>query len=187
MVERVGTDVAPVDLARPGAAERLLAYVWADQVARVERTRAALTVAAQHPLPVERLDAVSAVRCLDLRHGHLTVLWHSVMWQYLTREDQARVGEALARLGATATADSPLVELSLEPERPAPGAPHEFLVAARTWPGGQRIVLGTSVGHGIPTRWHSSAGSRAHVSCAASRAPVCWSPRSGSSVPRLGG
>ncbi|MGJ7439559.1 DUF2332 domain-containing protein [Aquipuribacter sp. MA13-6] len=154
VVERVGTDVAPVDLGRPGAAERLLAYVWADQGPRVQRTRAALEVAAAHPVGVERLDAVAAVDRLDLRPGHLTVLWHSVMWQYLTREDQARVGEVLARLGATATSDAPLVELSLEPERPRPGAHHEFLVAARTWPGGERVVLGTSVGHGVPTRWH---------------------------------
>lgn len=154
LVERVGTDVAPVDLRAPGAAERLLAYVWADQVPRVRRTRAALALTVLHPVPVERLDAVSAVERLDLRVGHLTVLWHSVMWQYLTREDQARVGEVLSRLGATATADTPLVELSLEPERPRPGAPHEFLVAARSWPGGDRVVLGTSVGHGVPTRWH---------------------------------
>ncbi len=154
VVERVGTDVAPVDLARPGTADRLLAYVWADQVTRVERTRAALALAAVHPVPVERLDAVSAVDRLDLRPGHLTVLWHSVMWQYLTREDQGRVVDGLARLGATATPDAPLVELSLEPERPRPGARHEFLVAARSWPGGERVVLGTSVGHGVPTRWH---------------------------------
>lgn len=154
VVERAGTDVAPVDLQRPGAAERLLAYVWADQVPRVERTRAALAVASTHPVTVERLDAVRAVARLDLRPGHLTVLWHSVMWQYLTREDQAAVTAALAGLGATATPGSPLVELSLEPERPGPGRSHEFLVAARTWPGGERVVLGTSVGHGVPTRWH---------------------------------
>lgn len=154
VVERVGSDVAPVDLGQPGAAERLLSYVWADQVARVERTRAALAVAAEHPVAVDRLDAVAAADRLDLRPGHLTVLWHSVMWQYLTREDQARVGDALARLGATATADTPLVELSLEPERPRPGARHEFMVAARSWPGGERVVLGSSVGHGVPVRWH---------------------------------
>ncbi|WP_380164409.1 DUF2332 domain-containing protein [Jannaschia sp. R86511] len=154
VVERLGTDVAPVDLRRPGAAERLLAYVWADQVDRVRRTRAALALAAVHPVTVEPVDAVTAVGRLELRPGHLTVLWHSVMWQYLSRPDQARVGELLARFGATATADAPLVELSLEPERPAPGARHEFLVAARTWPGGERVVLGTSVGHGVPTRWH---------------------------------
>lgn len=154
VVERVGTDVDPVDLARPGAADRLLAYVWADQLPRVRRTRAALALAAEHPVPVQRMDAVTAVRALELCPGHLTVLWHSVMWQYLTRADQEQVGAVLADLGSTATPGSPLLELSLEPERPGAGRSHEFLVVARTWPGGGRVVLGTSVGHGVPTRWH---------------------------------
>lgn len=153
LVERRGSDVAPVDLTAPGTAERLLSYVWADQVPRVERMRAALAVAAQHPVVVDRSDAVAAVERLDLRDGHLTVLWHSVMWQYLDRGDQDAVRARLDALGATATADAPLVHLSMEPERPAPGADHEFLVAATVWPGGGRQVLGRSVGHGVPTTW----------------------------------
>jgi len=158
VVERVGSDLSPVDLRGLGAQERLLAYVWADQVERLDATRAALAVAAEHPVPVQALDAVTAVERLQLRAGHLTVLWHSVMWQYLSREDQRAVTAALGRLGATATPDSPLLRLSMEPERPRPAAEHRFLVAATTWPGGERTVLGTTAGHGVPTTWHARQG-----------------------------
>jgi hypothetical protein len=153
VVERVGSDVAPVDVRDPGATDRLLSYVWPDQVARVERLRAALAVAAEHPVSVDRLAATAAVERLDLRPGHLTVLWHSVMWQYLSREEQATVTATLDELGRTATADAPLVRLSLEPERPRPDAEHQFLVAATTWPGATRTVLGVGAPHGVPTRW----------------------------------
>lgn len=148
-----GSDVAPVDLSDPAARSRLLGYVWADQTARVDRTRAALAVAAEHPPVVERVDAVTAASRLVPTEGTVTVLWHSVMWQYLPAEDQTQVLEALDRAGRRATATAPLVHLAMEPRRPAPGQPHEFLVTATTWPGGADRLLGRSVGHGLPTEW----------------------------------
>jgi len=52
-----------------------------------------------------------------------------------------------------ASESSPLLHLALEPQRPAPGEPHEFQVTATGWPAGERRVLGHSVGHGVPTTW----------------------------------
>ncbi len=130
VVERHGSDIAPLDLARPGAAERLQAYVWPDQTARLARLRAALEVAAAHPVTVRRLGAADAVRELTLRDGHLTVLWHSIMWQYVPAEEQRAAEDALAALGSGASGEAPLVRLSLEPAAADQGPAGSFVVAA---------------------------------------------------------
>ncbi len=153
VVQRHGSDIAPVDLREPGATDRLLAYVWPDQPARFDRLRGALQVAAEHPVPVQRTGAAEAVRQMVLRPGHLTVLWHSVMWQYLPAEEQRAVDEALADLGATADDSTPLARLSLEPPTDQRPGSTEFVVAATVWPGDLRRVLGTASPHGPPVTW----------------------------------
>lgn len=153
IVERVGSDVSPVDVGTTEGRIRLTSYVWPDQRLRLERLRTAFEVAARHPVQVRREDAVSFVRGLDLREGTTTVLWHSVMWQYLGREDRDEAAARIEELGALATEESPFAHLAAEPGRRTPGADHEFLVTLRLWPGGEKQIIGATVGHGIPTTW----------------------------------
>ncbi len=153
VVERLGSDLAPVDVATDEGRLRLTSYVWPDQAARLERLRSAFALAEAHPVEVRRADAVSFVRDVELREGATTVLWHSVMWQYLSRSDQEAVTARVEELGAAATEQSPFAHLAAEPARRTPEAEHEFLVLLRLWPGGERQVIGTTVGHGIPTTW----------------------------------
>jgi hypothetical protein len=75
------------------------------------------------------------------------------MWQYLSTADQEAVTARIEELGAAASARSPFAHLAAEPARRTPEAEHEFLVVLRLWPGGERQVIGTTVGHGIPTTW----------------------------------
>jgi len=153
VVERVGSDVMPVDVSSTEGRLALTAYVWPDHTARHERLRGAFAVADRVPAVVRRQDAVSFVRDLELRDGHLTVLFHSVMWQYLSREDQAAITARLEELGATATEDRPLAHLRLEPMRRTPDSEHEFLAAATVWPGGECEVVGDIGAHGTPATW----------------------------------
>ena len=153
IVERLGSDVMPVDVATTEGRLTLTAYVWPDQAARLERLQGALRVAQDFPAEVRRQDAVSFVRDIELVEGRTTVLWHSVMWQYLSADDQKSVTAGVNELGASATAQMPFAHLFLEPTRRAPSSDHEFLVVLELWPTGQRRFLGTSVGHGIPTTW----------------------------------
>ncbi|HEX6877441.1 MAG TPA: DUF2332 domain-containing protein [Nocardioidaceae bacterium] len=153
VVERVGSDVAPVDVTTTEGRLTLTSYVWSDQRERLERLRSAFVVAAEHPVEVRRTDAVSFVRDIELRVGTTTVLWHSVMWQYLTREDQDAVAARVEELGAAATENAPFAHLSAEPARRAPDADREFLVVLRLWPGGRPRIIGATVGHGVPTTW----------------------------------
>jgi len=153
VVERLGSDLAPVDATTTDGRLTLTSYVWPDQRERLERLRAAFAVAAEHPVEVRPVDAVSFVRDVELREGTTTVLWHSVMWQYLTKEDQAAVTARVETLGAAATERSPFAHLAAEPARRTPGAAHEFLVVLRLWPGGERRVIGVMAPHGVPTTW----------------------------------
>ncbi|WUJ71217.1 DUF2332 domain-containing protein [Kribbella soli] len=157
IVERVGCDIAPVNPLTPDGALTLTSYVWPDMTERLERLRGALKVAREVPADVRPEDAVSFLRALELSEGHVTVVWHSIMWQYLRRVDRAAVEERIEELGAQATESTPLAHLSLEPhhvishERGTDG--WEYRIDLQTWPGGTRRTLGTAAPHGQELRW----------------------------------
>lgn len=153
ITERHGYDVAPVDVSTAEGRLTAMAYVWPDQQERFERLRAAMNLAGRVPARLQRRDAVSALREMDLGDGTATVVWHSVMWQYLSRGDQDAMGARLEQLGAEATPSRAFAVLSLEPARRTPESEHEFLVVLRDWPGGRRTVLGAAAPHGVPTTW----------------------------------
>ena len=105
------------------------------------------------PATVERAGAAEFLDRLELREGTTTVVWHSVMWQYLPTAEQDAVRRRVDVLGAAAGDPAGFAHASFEPRRRAPGHPHEFLVTVRTWPGGAQRVLGSASPHGIPTTW----------------------------------
>jgi hypothetical protein len=132
----------------------LTSYVWPDMTARHARLAGAIALARREPPRVERSDAASYVAALDVADGHVTVVWHSVAWQYLPEQQQARVVERLDEMGSAATEASPAVHLFAEPTRRTPDDRHRFWVVAERWPGtGQREFLGQMAPHGIPVTW----------------------------------
>ncbi|WP_328992470.1 DUF2332 domain-containing protein [Kribbella sp. NBC_01245] len=153
IAERVGSDIAPVDALSEDGRLTLMSYVWPDMTVRLARLRGALDVARLVPADVRREDAVSFLRAVEPADGFLTVVWHSVMWQYLSVEDRAAGVAAIERLGARASALAPVAHLSMEPARRTPSSPHEFLVTAQVWPTGERRILGAAAPHGVPTVW----------------------------------
>jgi hypothetical protein len=154
IIERTGSDVMPVDVRTTEGRLALTAYVWPDQVHRFERLRGAFALAGETAYDVRRRSAAAFVEELTVAAGSVTVLWHSVMWQYLPGDQQDLITARLEDLGASAGADSPLVHLYAEPARRTPGSPHEFLVCMHEWPGdGERRVLGTMAPHGLPVSW----------------------------------
>jgi hypothetical protein len=154
VVERGGCDVHPVDVTTEEGRLTLTSYVWPDMAARHARLAGAIALAREDPVRVERADAASYVERLALASGRLTVLWHSVMWQYVPREQQERVSARLTELGEQATDDAPLVHLFAEPTRRTPEDHHRFWVVAQAWPdGGARRFLGQMAPHGVPVTW----------------------------------
>jgi hypothetical protein len=153
IIERHGFDIAPVDAVSDDGRLTLLSYVWPDMPDRLQRLVGAIGIARRVPAGLDRMSAADAVHGLRVVHGTLTVLWHSVTWQYLTAGERAQVNARMAALGATADATKPLVWLSLEQRRRTPGAAHEFQLRARCWPDGTDEVLGVSAPHGPPVIW----------------------------------
>ena len=151
--ERVGGDIAPVDVNTADGRLTLMSYVWPDQLARLGRLRDAFEVASEVSAEVRRQDAVSFVRDITVADRTTTVLWHSVMWQYLSRADRDAVTDLVELIGSTATNSAPFAHLYLEPTRRTPEASHEFLVVRRLWPGGETRILGKAAPHGLPTTW----------------------------------
>ena len=149
-----GCDVSPVDVTTEDGRLTLTSYVWPDMTARHERLAGTITLARAHPVVVERADAAAYVERLATEPGRLTVLWHSVMWQYVPGSQQERVLARLEEVGRTATTDAPLVHLYAEPSRRTPGDEHRFWVWARSWPGpAEPEVLGRMAAHGLPVVW----------------------------------
>jgi hypothetical protein len=158
VVERGGSDVSPVDVTTEDGRLTLTSYVWPDMTARHERLAGAIELARAHPVAVERADAASYVDGLSLARGTVTVLWHSVMWQYVPEDQQAHVTARLAALGEQATDDTVLVHLFGEPTRRTPAEEHRFWVCAETWPGGgARAFVGRMAPHGPPVTWDGEA------------------------------
>jgi len=153
IVERHGYDIAPLDATTRDGELTLLSYVWPDQPARLDRLRGAISIARRVPAPSQRRNAVDAVSGIGVAAGALTVLWHSIMWQYLSASEQETVSAEIEALGARARADAPFAHLTLEPHRRTPDAPVEFVVRARSWPGGDDRLLGGCSPHGPPVTW----------------------------------
>jgi hypothetical protein len=143
-----GCDRQPVDVRDPAAADRLRAYVWADNDERQARMTQAIAMIADKPV---RLDKADAADWLEARlaepqpEGVTRVLMHSVVWQYLPAETQVRISTAMNAAGARADAARPLAWVEMEPDRSL----HRQEVWVRTWPDGPpRTMVAASQAHG---------------------------------------
>lgn len=153
IVERHGYDIAPLDATTAEGESTLLSYVWPDQQERLDRLRGAIDVARRVPASLHRRNATEAVAGLHAEPGTLTVLWHSIMWQYLSLPEQSAIEASIERTGVRARPDAPFAHLTLEPRRRVPEAEVEFMVRARSWPGGDARVLAVCSPHGPPVDW----------------------------------
>ena len=151
VAERAGVDRAPPDLSSAADRLRLRSFVWADQTARKARMAAAIAIAEAGGIRVERADAVDwlATRLADPRPGRAHVVYHSIFWQYLSPEAQARGQALLDAAGARATSAAPLAWLRMERDGHDPGA----AISLTLWPDGTTQVLGRVDYHGAWVRW----------------------------------
>ncbi len=156
IVERRGCDPAPIDPRTTEGRLTLTSYVWADWIERLERLRAALHVAARVPATVDRAyaDEWLAARLAAPVPGTVTVVWHSVVWQYVDLAERERARRIVLAAAARADAKAPLAHLALEPRRQPDGG-WRFELWLTSWPGpGLGVRLAHSPGHGVPVTWH---------------------------------
>lgn len=146
---RTGGDLAPVDPLSDDGSLRLTAYVWPDQAERLDRLRGAMELAARTPAQVRAEPASATVDSIELEPGCWTVLWHSIMRQYMDEAEAAAVEARAAELAAAATSAARFARVTLELVRETVDTPVELT----TWPGGARRTLGQASPHGVPVTW----------------------------------
>ncbi|HET7294514.1 MAG TPA: DUF2332 domain-containing protein [Vicinamibacteria bacterium] len=135
----------------------LRSSVWADQTERLARLEGALELAARIPAVV---DAVAISDWLpeqlaSTHRGLATVVYHSVVVEYLPEEAQRDLAATLAAAGSRATPEAPLGWLRLEP---ISGERHHG-VTLTTWPGGRERLLAFSGAHGADVATPGPLGS----------------------------
>lgn len=152
VIARAGCDRRPLDPGNSADTERLLAYIWADQPYRLERTSAALKHGAAKGRTVAAVDAgewVEAGLARLPRPGVCRMLVHTIVWQYMPTATQARIEAALARAIAAATADTPIARFAFEPDNEG----NDGRMTLTVWPGGDPVILGRGHFHGRYARW----------------------------------
>ena len=150
---RAGCDAAPVDPTTEDGRLTLLSYVWPDQLHRIRLLRAALDIAAETPV---RIDQAEAIPWTSERYhpdaGVATVLFHSIVMQYLSDDRRAAFKQIVRGRGAEATTAAPLAWLRLEP------VGDEAALRLTLWPGGDDATLAWSGFHGQNVRWLGGPG-----------------------------
>jgi hypothetical protein len=82
--------------------------------------------------------------------GVMRVLMHSIVWQYIPPEGQARIEAAMVKAGTMADEERPLGWVMLEADRTLNR--HDLTV--RNWPGnGAAELLGHAHAHGFWVEW----------------------------------
>jgi hypothetical protein len=146
VAERRGCDASPIDPTTPEGRLTLLTYVWPDQLERIARMRGALEVAAREPVELDHEPAAAwAKRMLaEPAPGKATVIYHSIVSQYLGEEERADLFETIRAAGERATAEAPLAWLRMEP------ADDRANLDLTLWPGGEDRRLARVGYHGTP-------------------------------------
>jgi hypothetical protein len=151
IADRRGCDRDPIDARTEDGRLTLLSYVWPGQTDRFTMLRAALDVARDVPVAIDRAGIPDwlARRLDEPAPDRATVVFHSIVWQYLTDTERATAEAVLATAGERATRDAPLAWLRLEPSA---DLTHTEL-RVTTWPGGEERLLARCHYHLGPMQW----------------------------------
>jgi hypothetical protein len=146
IASRSGCDAAPIDPTTAEGRLTLLTYVWPDQHDRIARMQAALEVADDMPISLDREAAAPWTRRMlaEQAPGEATVIYHSIVSQYLSDEERAALFESIRGAGERASTNAPLAWLRMEPNDDRADL-HLTL-----WPGGDDRRLARVGYHGSP-------------------------------------
>lgn len=146
VASRQGCDASPIDPATADGELTLLTYIWPDQPERIARMRAALEVAKSVPVSLDHEPAATWARRMlaEPSPGQATVIYHSIMSQYLSDEERAELFTRIEDAGARASEEAPLAWLRMEP------VDDRAAVELTLWPGGETRLIARAGYHGNP-------------------------------------
>ncbi|MCK8483566.1 DUF2332 domain-containing protein [Aliiroseovarius sp. S2029] len=145
ILSRRGVDLMPMNARDPEDALRLISYLWADQPERLQRTRAVIDTLDA------RVDAGDAADWLEPQlkgaaPDHLTLVYHTIAWQYFPRETQTRCRDAIK----TAAQRGPIAHFSMEADQ---HLDRGALLTLTLWPEGRKLTFGRVDFHGRWVDW----------------------------------
>lgn len=150
IIGREACDQHPLDLSDDDTRARLKSYIWPDQRDRLDRFDAAVDLTLARGTSVEEADAADWLerKLAEARSDTLTVVMHSVFYQYPPAETRQRISDLIEEAGARATKDAPLAWLRYEPET-LWGYTKSSRMALdyRLWPNDTHVRLARSDGH----------------------------------------
>lgn len=158
IASRAACDQNPLDAANAADRLRLRAYVWADQAARLERLNAAIELARETGVKVQKADAAAWVR--ERLDGELpvgtTVVYHSVFFQYPPLAVREAIAAGIEEAGARTRGERCLAWVRFEPESVIGRRDStRYVLNVVTWKDGQRseATLADVDPHGRTMRW----------------------------------
>ncbi|MCU1391159.1 MAG: hypothetical protein JWL72_4497, partial [Ilumatobacteraceae bacterium] len=122
---------------------------------RVRRLQTAIEIARAAPLQIDRADAgdwLAEQLTAGLAPDAVTVVFHSIVWQYLPTATRDALRSTLNLAGEQATRSAPLCWLRMEPAT----TDHADL-RVTTWPGGDTRHLADVGYHGADIHWLAPA------------------------------
>jgi len=148
---RRGCDLNPLSVNDEEDCEKLIAYLWPDQPARIKRVETAIEIAKKSPPVLDKTDAADWVESIfktSQSNGAVRVLYHTIAQNYFPQSVIDRIKNAVEVAGQAATIDTPIAWLSFEFE--GDGNPKLRL---RTWPDNEDTILATADPHVYGIEW----------------------------------
>jgi hypothetical protein len=149
VIEARGCDTHPLDAREPADRLTLRCAVWADQAERLALLDGALAVAEEHPPEVVAAEALDWLAGIRPARGTATVIYHSIVEQYLEPAAREQLTSAITALVREASDEAPVAWLSLERpmQRGTTGLAEVRLALS---PDPERRLLGHTSYHGSP-------------------------------------
>jgi len=148
--ERRGCDLSPIDLRSQSETLRLRAYVWPDQADRRNRLDQALKTTQMSAVAIDEAKATDWTKkqLAHRRDGVATVVFHSIVWQYIPGDDRVELEAIILAAGQRAGRKAPFAWLRMEPKSPKAAA-----LDLTLWPGGKTERLAEVDYHGRWIHW----------------------------------
>ena len=149
--DRRGCDLFPIDLGDATARRRMASYIWGDMAQRADRQQQALAALKGQVPVIDRADAAGwvAAQIMQRPQGQATVLYHSIVWPYLSVSQRFAIESAFAQAAEAVRPDAPLVWLKMDGRELGTIAQLSYrLWSGENGPEGEEVILGPCHPHG---------------------------------------
>jgi hypothetical protein len=152
IASRRGCDLFPVDISVRQERLKLESWVWGDMPARRARLLAALQIADKAPPEIDRADGAGwvAAQIMQRPPGQATVLYHSIVWPYLSVAQRFAIESAFAQAGEDVRPDAPLIWLKMDGRELGTIAQLSYRIwDGQNGPEGEEVIIGPCHPHGV--------------------------------------